>query len=55
MNKELFINIQETREEKLNRIMEENWNKFDEWTKKFLISQKDSMHTYAKYFLESKI
>lgn len=45
----------ETREEKLNRIMEENWNKFDEWTKKFLISQKDSMHTYAKYFLESKI
>lgn len=45
----------ETREEKLSRIMEEDWNKFDEWTKKFLISQKDSMRNYAKYFLESKI
>lgn len=45
----------ETREEKLSRIMEENWNKFDEWTQDYLISQKDTVNKYAKAFLESKI
>lgn len=45
----------ETRDEKLSRIMEENWNKFDEWTKEYLISQKDWVNKYAKKFLETKI
>lgn len=44
----------ETRDEKLSRIMEENWNKFDEWTKEYLISQKSTMHKYAKEFLDGK-
>lgn len=45
----------ETREEKLSRIMEENWNKFDEWTQEYLISQKDWVNKYAKLFIETKL
>ena len=45
----------ETREEKLKRIMESDWDKFDEWTKEFLISQRNWMHKYAKDFLETKV
>ena len=45
----------ETRDQKLQRIMEENWNKFDEWTKEYLISQRNWTNKFAKEFLESKI
>ena len=42
----------ETREQKLEKIMQKNWDQFDDWTKNYLISQKDTMNNYAKNFLE---
>ena len=32
--------------------MQKNWDQFDDWTKNYLISQKDTMNNYAKNFLE---
>lgn len=45
----------ETRDEKLSRIMQENWDKFDDWTKEFLISQKDWLNSYARKFLQERL
>jgi len=45
----------ETREEKLLNLMNKNWNEYDDWTKNYLISNKDSTNKFSLNFINSKI
>lgn len=45
----------ETREEKMLRIMNDDWDRYDDWTKNYLISNIDSMNDFSKNFIKSKI
>ena len=45
----------ETREEKMLRIMNDDWDRYDDWTQNYLISNIDSMNDFSKNFIKSKI
>ena len=47
----------ENREQKIHRLMEEWWSKYDQWTRDFLIASANNweMNQMASTFIKSKI